>query len=84
MVVEKTLGRSSVPHWFLTKHKMHNKHNTVVTRGDAGLLIASESLDTQWIIFQITYDMNIYFRKLMVDYYLEITHLDRTAINKCG
>ena len=31
-------------------------------------------LNTQWAIFQITQDLNTYFRKLMIDMYLEIAH----------
>ena len=39
-------------------------------------------LDTQWTIFQITHDINIYFKKLMIDMFLELIHLKVTPINK--
>ena len=42
------------------------------------------SLDTQWIIIQIATDLNTYFRKRLIDAYLEIAHLDRsTTIHEC-
>ena len=40
------------------------------------------SVDAQWAIFQISYDMNIYFRKKLIDAYLEFGHSKRTAIDK--
>ncbi len=39
-------------------------------------------LDSQFMIFRICYDINIYFRKKLVDYYLEFGHLKMTPINK--
>jgi len=30
------------------------------------------SIDDQFVIFNICYDMNIYFEKLLVDYYLDV------------
>ena len=37
----------------------------------------------QFMIFKITYDLNTYFRKRLIDAYLEFGHPERTTINKC-
>ena len=37
------------------------------------------SVDAKWVIFQITQDLNTYFRKRLVDIYLELRHRKRRA-----
>ena len=32
------------------------------------------SVDDKWNIFQICYDINLYFKKLMIDHYLKFIH----------
>ena len=38
-------------------------------------------LDAQFMIFEITYHMNAYFRKLIIDFYLDL--LFTTRFDKC-
>ena len=40
------------------------------------------SLDFQFLIFQITHDLNTYFRKKLIDDYLEFIHLKRTPTDE--
>ena len=39
-------------------------------------------LDIQFLIFQITYDINIYFRRKLIDDYLEFIHFKMTPIDE--
>ena len=39
-------------------------------------------LDSQFMIFKITHDMNIYFRRKLVDDYLEFIHFKMTPIDE--
>ena len=40
-------------------------------------------LDAQFMIFQINFHMNMHFKKLLIDMYLEIAHLyRRTTIDE--
>ena len=40
------------------------------------------SVDAKWVIFKITHDMNIYFRRKLIDDYLEFIHFKMTPIDE--